>query len=93
MEHGAGPPHAAVLGSHPEAVDAERAGRAGAAEVAEAERCGDVSACRRQLVGELPQRRAPDAAADQQRVGDPVRRERAAERAGDVYGVADVEAG
>ena len=46
---------------------------------------------RRQLVREVLQRRAADAAADEQRVGDAVRRERAAERAGDVDGVADVE--
>ena len=91
VQHRAGLPHAAVLGGHPQAVDAEGAGRTGGAEVAEAEGGGDVGARRRQLVRQALQRGAADAAADEQRVGDAVRGERAAERAGDVDRVADVE--
>ena len=80
-------PDAAVFGGHPEAVDAEGAGGASGAEVAEAEGGGDVRARRRQRVGEVLQWRAADAAADEQRVGDALDREGAAQRAGEVDGL------
>ena len=86
-------PDAAVLGGHPEPVDVEGAGDAGGAEVAEAEGGGDVRARRRQLVGQVLQRGAADAAADEQRVGDALRGERAAERPGEVHAVAHLELG
>ena len=87
----AAPAHAAVLGGHPEALDAEGAGGPGGAEVAEAEGGGDLRARRRELVGQELQRRAADAAADEQRVADALRREGAAERPGEVDGVAHLE--
>src|SRR5450759_3274346 len=56
----------------------------GGAEVAKPEGGGDVGTRRRQLVGKVLQGRAADAAADEQRVGDALRGERAAQRPGQI---------
>ncbi len=89
----AAPPDRAVFAGDPQPFDGEGAGGAGGAEVAKAEGGGYVGARRRELVGQVLQRRAADAAADEQRVGDALRGERAAQRPGQIDCLPHLEPG